>query len=56
MIIAVFIRMVHATANSGILTSSFAFIAAEFPESVAKMFVSLSFLSLRRKSTVYFTV
>ncbi|XP_047493204.1 MFS-type transporter SLC18B1-like isoform X2 [Penaeus chinensis] len=37
-IIAVFIRMVHATANSGILTSSFAYIAAEFPESVAKMF------------------
>ncbi|XP_042889245.1 MFS-type transporter SLC18B1-like isoform X2 [Penaeus japonicus] len=37
-LIAVLIRAVHATANSGILTSSFAFIAAEFPESVAKMF------------------
>ncbi|CAL4062187.1 unnamed protein product [Meganyctiphanes norvegica] len=35
---AIFIRIVHATANAGVSTATFAFIAVEFPESVAKLF------------------
>ncbi|KAK7045741.1 hypothetical protein SK128_012500, partial [Halocaridina rubra] len=37
-VMAILIRMVHAIANAGISTSTFAYIAAEFPESVAKIF------------------
>lgn len=35
---AICIRIVHATANAGVSTATFAFIAVEFPESVAKLF------------------
>lgn len=35
---AVCIRVVHATANAGVSTATFAFIAVEFPDSVAKLF------------------
>jgi len=35
---AIAIRMVHATANAGVSTATFAFIAVEFPDSVAKLF------------------
>lgn len=37
-ILAILIRMTHAIANAGISTSTFAYIAAEFPENVAKIF------------------
>ena len=40
--IAICIRIVHATANAGVITSSIAFIASEFPTSVAFLFVSIS--------------
>ncbi|XP_068202801.1 MFS-type transporter SLC18B1-like [Palaemon carinicauda] len=37
-VMAILIRMTHAIANAGISTSTFAYIAAEFPDSVAKIF------------------
>ena len=41
--ISIAIRVVHAAGNAGTITSTFTYTAVEFPNSVAKIFVSFKF-------------
>lgn len=41
--ISIAIRVVHAAGNAGTITSTFTYTAVEFPNSVAKIFVSFNF-------------
>lgn len=40
-VISIAIRVIHAAGNAGTITSTFTYTAVEFPNSVAKIFVSL---------------
>lgn len=40
-VISIVIRVIHAAGNAGTITSTFTYTAVEFPNSVAKIFVSL---------------
>ena len=45
-VLSIFLRVIHAVGNAGNITATFTYTAVEFPNSVAKIFVSVSLIDL----------